>query len=94
MTDTDADSDEPAMELGDGPGVNGAPVARVAARLTWPAPQSDILNQEGDAVIRTPDGPQQLSAVLEAADTEYFDTRDAFLEAVNSVIQSGPVETV
>lgn len=93
MSDDDPDDEEPAVELGDGPDVNGAPVARIAARLTWPAPKSDILNQEGDAVIRTPDGPQELSAVLEAANAEYFDTRDAFLEAVNSVTQSGPVET-
>ncbi|ERH04522.1 MAG: hypothetical protein A07HR60_01534 [uncultured archaeon A07HR60] len=93
MSDDDSDEEEPAVELGDGPDVDGAPVARVAARLTWPAPQSDILNQEGDAVIRTPNGPQELSAVLEAADVEYYDTRDAFLEAVNSVTQSGPIET-
>lgn len=93
MSDEDADS-EPSVQLGEGPDVEGAPVARVAARLTWPAPQSDILNQEGDVTIRTPTGPQNLSSVLEQTDAEYFDTRDSFLEAVNSVIGVGPVDTV
>ncbi len=93
MSDENADS-EPPVQLGEGPDVEGAPVARVAARLTWPAPQSDILNQEGDVTIRTPAGPQTLSSVLEQTDTEYFDTRDSFLEAVNSVIGVGPVDTV
>lgn len=92
MSDEDAES-ESSVELGEGPDVEGAPIARVAARLTWPAPQSDILTQEGDIRIRTPAGPQELSSVLEQTETEYFDTRDSFLETVNSVIGLGPVDT-
>jgi len=95
----DADDDEsdeqtePAVELGDAPSVEGAPAARVAARLRWPKTRSAVIEQEGDVEIRTPDGPRPVAEVLEAADETLFDSRHAFLDTVESVIGTGPVET-
>ncbi|MFB6160018.1 MAG: DUF5789 family protein [Haloferacaceae archaeon] len=97
MADDESDTEEeaePAVELGGGPDVEGAPVARVAARLTWPQEASRIREKEGDATIRTPDGPRALDDVLDAADETYFDSRQAFVEAVRGVVGAGPVETV
>ena len=94
MSDTDEDGDaEPAVELGDGPAVEGEPVARVAARLTWPATQSEIEAQEGDAVVRTPDGPTPLTDVLDASDVPLYESRSEFRAAVTDVVGDGPVAT-
>lgn len=89
--DEEAEEGEPAVELGEGPDVAGEPIARVAARLTWPAQRSDVIAQEGDAVVRTPEGPRDLDAVLEASDVPLFETRGEFVEAVEDVVGSGPV---
>lgn len=89
----DDESDEPAVELGEGPDVAGAPVARVASRLTWPQEKSRIVDKEGDATVRTPDGPRRVADVLAETDTAYFDRRQTFLDAVETVIGTGPVET-
>ena len=93
MSDEEPDEEEaaPAVELGEGTSVEGVPIARVASRLTWPQERSEVVRKEGDVVIRTPEGPQPLSAVLEAADTSYFATRQAFLSAVRAVVGVGPV---
>lgn len=94
MSDTDEDGDaEPAVELGDGPAVDGEPVARVAARLTWPATRSEINAQEGDAVVRTPDGPTQLTDVLDESDVPLYESRSEFRAAVTDVVGDGPVAT-
>jgi hypothetical protein len=85
--------EEPAVELGTGPAVEGAPLARVVSRLTWPQERSRIVEKEGDATIRTPDGPQTLEAVLAETDTTYFDSRQEFTEAVEDVVGRGPVQT-
>lgn len=87
------DEETPSVELGDGAPVEGAPLARVASRLTWPQERSRILTKEGDAVIRTPDGPRELAAVLEQTDVTYFDRRQTFLDTVEDVIGTGPVPT-
>lgn len=92
--DADEDeADEPAVELGEQTPVEGAPLARVASRLTWPLQQSEVIRREGESVIRTPDGPQELAAVLEDVDITYFESRHEFEEAVRSVIGTGPVPT-
>ena len=91
--DDEPEEEEPAVELGDGPAVDGAPLARVASRLTWPQEKSRVLDKEGDATIRTPDGPRELADVLEAVDTTYFDRRQTFVDDVEDVIGRGPVET-
>jgi hypothetical protein len=93
MSDDEEETEEPAVELGDGPDVEGAPLARVASRLTWPQERSRIADKEGDAVIRTPDGPRDLDSVLDEVEETYFDRRQTFLEEVRDVIGTGPVET-
>lgn len=94
MSDTDdEEAAEPAVELGEGAAVEGQPIARVAARLTWPAKRSDVQAQEGDATIRTPDGPRELDAVLAESDVPLFESRGEFVEAVEAVVGTGPVVT-
>lgn len=92
--DTEEDAEEaeaPAVELGDGEPVEGAPLARIASRLTWPQEKSEVARKEGDSVIRTPEGPQALSEVLEAVDTMYFARRQEFVTAVRDVIGTDPI---
>ena len=88
MSDED---DEPTVALGDGPAVEGAPVARIASRLTWPQEASRVIRKEGDATLRTPDGPRSLESVVRETDTSYFDRRQTFLDAVERVVGTGPV---
>lgn len=94
--DTEEDeeaADEPLVELGEGATVEGAPIGRVVSRLTWPIERSSVIEKEGETVIRTSEGPRDLSAVLEAVDTTYFATRKDFLEAIRGVVGTGPVPT-
>jgi len=99
MSDTDADNGdeeaeaEPAIGLGDGPDVAGEPVARVASRLTWPATRSDVREQEGDAEVRTPEGPRTLDDVLAESEVPLFESRGDFVRAVEAVVGRGPVAT-
>ena len=89
----DNDEDESAVELGEGEPVEGAPLARVVSRLHWPCRKSDVERKEGEATIRTPDGPRELSEVLDAVDVTYFERRQEFLDAVREEIGSGPIPT-
>lgn len=89
----DDNGEGPLVELGDGESVEGAPIGRVVSRLTWPVEKSVVVEKEGGTVIRTPDGPRELAAVLEAVDTSYFATRKDFLEGIRGVIGTGPVAT-
>lgn len=93
MSDDEDEEAEPAVDLGEHTPVEGAPLARVASRLTWPQAKSDVEHKEGDAVIRTPDGPTELSAVLDEVETTYFDTRQTFVDDVRDVVGRGPVQT-
>jgi hypothetical protein len=94
MADEDENEDEgPVVELGEETPVEGQPLARVASRLTWPRERSRLLEKEGDAVVRTPTGPQTLSEVFEDIDVSYFETRKEFVDEVQSVVGTGPVET-
>jgi hypothetical protein len=90
----DEDEDEPAVELGEGEQVEGAPLARISARLMWGIEKSAILEREGETTIRTPDGPRELGEILESVDSTYFATRQEFENAVQDVIGTGPVPTV
>jgi hypothetical protein len=90
----DEDEDEPAVELGEGEQVEGAPLARVSARLMWGIEKSAIVEREGETTIRTPDGPRKLADILESVDSTYFATRQEFENAVREVIGTGPVPTV
>jgi len=87
------EAEEPAVELGDGDPVVGAPVARVASRLFFPIERSDVLRREGDTTIRTSDGPRTLESVLERSDEVYFEQRHDLRAAVESVVGTGPVPT-
>lgn len=85
------DSEEPEITLGDAAPVEGAPPARVAERLTWGIEKSEIDRREGETLIRTPDGPQELSSVLTSVDRTYFATSQEFEDAIRSVIGWGPI---
>lgn len=92
--DTDEEEDAgPTVELGDDEPVEGAPLARVAARLHWPVEHSEVDRKEGDATIRTPDGPRELSDVLADVDVTYFESRQEFVDAVRDVVGTGPIPT-
>ena len=94
MSDDEAEAEEePAVELGTGAAVEGAPLARVASRLTWPQERSRIVEKEGDATIRTPEGPRTLSDVLAETDVSYFESKQEFADAVEAVVGRGPVAT-
>lgn len=94
MADNDEEEEEgPAVELGEGESVDGAPLARVASRLTWGVQKSEVIRKEGEEIIRTPDGPQKLADVLEESDETYFSTRQEFTDAVREVIGYGAVPT-
>jgi hypothetical protein len=94
MADNDEEEEEaPAVELGEGESVEGAPVARVASRLTWGIQKSEVIRKEGDETIRTPDGPRQLAEILDEVDETYFTTRQEFTNAVREVIGYDPVQT-
>lgn len=93
MADDEEEDAEPAVELGEGEPVEGAPLARVTSRLSWPIKKSRLETLEGDAVIRTPEGPTELSAALEDVDITYFESRREFEEAVRDVVGRGPVAT-
>lgn len=94
MSDDEEEAEsEPAVELGDGADVEGAPVARVASRMHWPQERSSLDRKVGDVTIRTPDGPRELSAVLAELDVSYFERRQEFLSAVREAVGTGPVPT-
>lgn len=89
----EAEEAEPAIELGEGPDVTGEPISRVASRLTWPAKRSDVRAQEGDAVVRSPEGPRDLDDVLAESEVPLFESRSEFVAEVESVVGRGPVAT-
>jgi hypothetical protein len=93
MAEDDDSEDEPAVSLGEGNAVEGAPLARVAERLMWGIEKSEVDAREGETTIRTPTGPRELSAVLEEIDQTYFATRQEFTDAVEETIGTGPVPT-
>ncbi|SEH15730.1 hypothetical protein SAMN04487967_2214 [Natronorubrum sediminis] len=90
---SDEDDEEPAVTLGTHTPVEGAPLARVTSRLTWPIEASEIDRLEGESTIRTGDGPRELSSVIDAVDETYFERRQEFEAHVRSVIDTGPVPT-
>jgi hypothetical protein len=93
MADEDEEDAGPVVELGEGDPVEGAPLARVASRLYYGIEASEVVRREGETEIRTPDGPRELGDVLESVDETYFDTRQAFVTAVQDAVGTGPVPT-
>lgn len=91
---SEEDEDEaPAVTLGAAVEVEGAPLARVVSRLHWGMSKGEIRDREGSTVIRTPDGPRELGAVLDDVATPYFESRREFVEAVRQETGVGPVPT-
>lgn len=93
MADEDESGEEPSVALGEGDPVEGAPLARVSARLHYGIEKSEVRRREGDNAVRTPDGPRELNDVLDETDATYFDTRQAFEGAVREIVGRGPVPT-
>lgn len=93
MSDDESEEEEPAVELGEGEPVEGAPLARVGSRLTWGIEHSTIVDREGDTVVRTPDGSQELAEIMADVDVPYFEHRREFESAVRDVIGDGPIPT-
>ena len=93
MADEDEEDAGPVVELGEGDPVEGAPLARVASRLYYGIEASEVVRREGGTEIRTPDGPREVGDVLDAVDATYFDTRQAFVSAVEGAVGTGPVPT-
>lgn len=94
MSDAEDDEEDgPAVELGDGPDVDGAPIARIASRFKWGSEKSAIVAREGETEIRTPDGPRALADVLAEVEETYFATRQEFTGAVEEAVGTGPVPT-
>ncbi len=91
MAEDNDEEETPAVELGEGEPVEGAPISRVASRLTWAIQKSEIERKEGETVIRTPEGPRELGDILADVDETYFATRQAFQDAVREAIGSGPI---
>lgn len=91
--DEDDETEEPAVTLGEGEPVEGAPLERLSARLMWGIEKSAVDDREGGTVVRTPDGPRELGEILAEVDRTYFATRQEFEESVRDVIGSGPVPT-
>jgi hypothetical protein len=85
--------DDTAVTLGEGRPVEGAPLARVGARLMWGIERTTVIEREGETVIRTPDGPRELADVLAEVDVPYFATQQEFEQAVRDALGSGPVPT-
>lgn len=84
--------DNTAEQTGE-PTVEGAPLARVSSRLSWPIEASKIRSREGETVIRTPEGPQQLLTLLDDVSITYFESRQEFETAIREVTGRGPVPT-
>ena len=93
MADDNDDEAEPAVELGEGEPVEGAPLARVTSRLYWPIEKSEVLRKEEGVTIRTPDGPRELADVLAEVDETYFQSEREFTNEVRSVVGTGPIPT-
>ncbi|WP_327051686.1 DUF5789 family protein [Halomicrococcus gelatinilyticus] len=93
MADDNEEADEPVVELDEAEPVDGAPLARVSSRLHWPLQKSEVDRKEGESTIRTPDGPQELSSLLEQVDETYFQSEQEFTDEIRSLVGPGPVPT-
>ncbi len=91
MSSDESEEEPPTVELGEDAPAPGAPIARIAARLSWPQEKSEIDRKEGATEVRTPNGPTPLSEVLEEVETTYFARRQDFVKAVEEAIGNGPI---
>lgn len=92
MADDEAE-DAPSVELGSGVAVEGAPIARVTARLHYGIPVSDVEEREGDTTVRTPAGPRTVADLLSEVDETYFGRREDLEAALHEAAGTGPIPT-
>jgi len=90
MTEDDEEM-PPEVPLGADVAVEGVPVARVAARLHYPLPRSQLLERAGEIEIRTPAGPTTVRSVIEEIDVQIFPTEAALITAVRASVGEAPV---
>lgn len=88
----DAEADAP-VQLGEGEPVEGAPLARVLARLHFGIEASEVERRAGDTVVRTPEGPRELGDILDSVEETYFPQREALESVVREVVGTGAVPT-
>lgn len=93
MADPEEEEPGPAVALGEGEPVDGAPLSRLAARLTWPMEKSAVRERLGEETVRSAGGPVELAALLDGVDDTYFGSRQHFVDAVREHLPSGPVAT-
>lgn len=91
MSDEADEDEDPAVALGEETPVAGAPLARIAARYTWPIEKSEIRARDGETEIRTAAGPMSLGSVLDDVDDSYFATRRHFVTAVRDQLPHGSI---
>jgi hypothetical protein len=91
MADDEEQEEGPVVELGERRPVEGAPVARLAARLHYGIERSEVDRRLGDERIRTPEGPRRLGEVLEGMDETYFERRQDLERALRDAVGHGPV---
>ena len=94
MSGEEEEAEEPAVTLGEASPVEGAPISRVASRISWPRAKSAVLEAEGDEPIRTSEGAVPLTAILDDVEISYFARRQEFVDAVREVIGYDPVPAV
>jgi hypothetical protein len=87
----DEDAEGPVVELGERRPVEGAPIARLTARLHYGIERSEVDRRLGDERIRTPEGPRRLGEVLEGMDETYFERRQDLERALRDAVGRGPV---
>jgi len=90
MTEDDEEM-HPEVPLGSDAPVEGVPVARVAARLHYPLPRSQLLERAGETEIRTPAGPTTVRSVIEETDVQIFPTAAALITTVREKVGEAPV---
>jgi hypothetical protein len=89
MSDDDAET-APTVSLGADEPVDGAPIARVAARLHYPLPRSQLVARAGEIQIRTPAGPTTLATIIEETDAQIFPTAAALISTVRESAGDAP----
>jgi hypothetical protein len=93
MADDDEEEEGPAVELGEGPAVEGAPLARISSRLHFGITKSEAIRREGETELRTPDGPRTVESVLDETDETFFPAAEDLRETVEGIVGTGPVPT-
>jgi len=91
MADDEEEEEGPAVELGEHRPVEGAPIARLTARLHYGIERSEVDRRLGDEQVRTPDGPRRLGDVLDAVEETYFPRQQDLETAVREAVGHGPV---